>query len=36
MLPDGIGRPDYRQTHQKQNLRGVKAIQTTLGEALDK
>ena len=36
MLPDRIGRSDDRKAHQEQNLREAEAIQTALGEALDK
>ena len=36
MLPDRIGRADHRKPRQQQNLREAEAIQTTLGEALDK
>ena len=36
MFPDRIGRTDDRKAHQYQNLREAEAIQTALGEALDK
>ena len=36
MLPDRIGRPDDSKARQKQNLSEAEAIQTALGEALDK
>ena len=36
MLPDRIGRANDRKAHQEQNLREAEAIQTALGEALDK
>ena len=36
MLPDGIGRTSHHKARQQQDLCEAEAIETTLGEALDK